>query len=275
MEKIMDHVEVIKKLMILAAKHPDTEEGQSAGRKAKMLMEKYNIKEEDLTKTSTDISSQDSKMWKPSLDDAIGDRGLKAAINDGFNRDRSHPISVEELKKLKKLNARRYEIYSLENLGFASKLKYLDLSENPLRNWDDIKYLNRLRRLNLSQTGIGNIDVLGNCFRMEKLELAELPLCDINSIRNMQHLRYLNLSGSGRIMNLNVIHTLPVLRTFIPPVPRKKTIDYFIEKNNGQIRLNNEWWLVIKDRMYHCRKKLILTISGLSFLLLIIILSFI
>lgn len=271
----MDRVEVIKKLLILAAKHPDTEEGQSADRKAKMLMEKYNIKEEDLTPTSTDISAKSSQMWKPSNDDAIGDKGLKAAINDGFNRDRSHPISVEELKKLKKLDARKYEIHTLENLGFASKLKYLDLSENPLRDWDDLKYLNRLRRLNLNKTGIGNIDVLRNCFRMEKLELAELPIEDINSIRYMQHLRHLNLSGSKRITDLKIILTLPVLRGFIPPVPKKKVIDYFIEKNNGQICLNNEWWLVLKDRIYHRRKQLILTISGLSILFLIIILSLI
>ncbi|OXB20228.1 hypothetical protein B0A80_19210 [Flavobacterium tructae] len=91
------------------------------------------------------------------------------------------------------------EITSIKNISVFKQLKKLDLSINPLSNFEGIENLKNLQELNLSATDVNSDSKFENIQDLQNLWSLSLDYTQVKSIRGLEHaenLRKLNLRNT-------------------------------------------------------------------------------
>ena len=144
----------------------------------------------------------------------IPDSNLRAAIAEALGKSPNAPITVEEMGRLERLEARNRGIRDLTGLQFATNLNELELRGNQINDVSPIASLINLRALALRGSPLSDISPVRNLTNLDRLELPKTMVLDLSSVRGLMNLRTLylwdtnisDLSPLAGLINLKTLH---------------------------------------------------------------------
>ncbi len=145
----------------------------------------------------------------------IPDPNLRAAIAEELGKKPNDPITVQEMERLGRLDARNRGIQDLTGLQFAINLRSrLDLRDNQISDISPIAGLTELRELEINRNTISDISPVRNLTNLTLLVLKGNQISDLSPIAGLINLRGLylddnlfsDLSVLKGLTNLEVLH---------------------------------------------------------------------
>ena len=128
----------------------------------------------------------------------IPDPNLRAAIAEALGKNPNAPITVEEMERLGKLDARNRGIRDLTGLQFATNLIRLNLRDNQISDLSPLAGLINLRELRLDHnfTGISDLSPLAGLINLEILDFSFDTVSDLSllPLAGMTRLKYLHFT---------------------------------------------------------------------------------
>ena len=134
---------------------------------------------------------------KPGAVVRIPDPNLRAAIAEALGKSPNAPITVEEMERLGRLDARNRGIQDLTGLQFAINLRSrLDLRDNQISDISPIAGLTELRELEINRNTISDISPVRGLTNLTLLVLKGNQISDISPIAGLINLRRLYLDDN-------------------------------------------------------------------------------
>ena len=126
---------------------------------------------------------------------------LRAAIAESLGKSPTAPITVEEMERLRELDARNRGIQDLTGIQFATNLDELNLGRwgdhgNQVSDLSPIAGLTKLRRLYLNNNSISDLSPIEGLINLRLLELRKNPISDFSVLRGLTNLTKLTLQGT-------------------------------------------------------------------------------
>ena len=121
------------------------------------------------------------------------DTNLRAAVAEALGKSINAPITVDELKGLRKLEGQNRDIRDLTGLQFATNLDELFLWNNQISDISPIAGLINLRNLRLSVNPISDFSLLRGLKNLTHLWLNDTPLSDLSPLAGLINLEFLDL----------------------------------------------------------------------------------
>ena len=121
----------------------------------------------------------------------IPDPNLRAAIAEALGKSPNAPITVEEMKRLRNLDAHNRDIHDLTGIQFATNLQELRLRENQ----------------------ITDISPLAGLVEVHRLDLSRNPVSDMSALRGLKNLNHLSMNHTS-ISDISLVRSLPSLTIF-------------------------------------------------------------
>ena len=167
----------------------------------------------------------------------IPDTNLRAVIAETLGKSPNTPITVEEMKRLERLDARNRDIHDLTGLQFATnldelilernqisdlspiagliELNGLDLNGNSISDLSPVKGLKNLTRLAFHETLVSDLSPLAGLINLEGLYFDADNVSDLSALTglvNLDHLHFdskkvSDLSPLAGLINLRIFHT--------------------------------------------------------------------
>ena len=155
---------------------------------------------------------------KPGAVVRISDPNLRTAIAESLGKSPNAPITVEEMERLKRLEARSRGIRDLTGLQFATNLNELDLRGNQISDISPIAGLIHMRTLVLRGSPLSDISPVRNLTNLDRLELPKTMVIDLSPVRGLINLRTLylwdtNISDLSPLAGLIKLETLHINST--------------------------------------------------------------
>ena len=127
----------------------------------------------------------------------IPDPNLRAVIAEALGKSPNAPITVEEMERLGRLDARNRDIQDLTGLQFAINLRSrLDLRDNQISDISPIAGLTELRELEINRNTISDISPVRGLTNLTLLVLKGNQISDISPITGLINLRRLYLDDN-------------------------------------------------------------------------------
>ena len=114
--------------------------------------------------------------------------------------------AIGELSSLETLSLSKCGITTISGLERITRLKYLDLSYNPVRNLEPLAQMTKLETLNLQRTSIVELTALSNCTSLKELDVSFNVLTSLEPIYGLSSLRTLN-AGYNILSEINFTGT--------------------------------------------------------------------
>ncbi|RKU08597.1 hypothetical protein C6502_14770 [Candidatus Poribacteria bacterium] len=142
----------------------------------------------------------------------IPDSNLRAAIAEALGKSPNAPITVEEMERLRDLDARNRGIQDLTGLQFATNATLLKLANNEISDLSPIAGLINVRDLRLNNNRISDISPYKGLRNLTSTSFRDNMVSDLSPIAELINLDYLTFSGNN-ISDLSPIAGLINLRT--------------------------------------------------------------
>ena len=126
----------------------------------------------------------------------IPDPNLRATIAEELGKSPNAPITVEEMERLRNLEARNRDIHNLTGLQFASSLGRLNLRDNQVSDLSPLASLIELRELWLHNNLVSDISPVRGLINLTHLEFAHNPVSDMSPVRGLTNLTHLDFDDT-------------------------------------------------------------------------------
>ena len=126
----------------------------------------------------------------------IPDPNLRAAIAETLSKSPNAPITVEEMERLGKLDARNRGIRDLTGIQFATNLNELRLRENRITDISPIAGLVELHRVDLSENPVSDMSPLRGLKNLNQLSMNQTLISDISLVRSLTSLTIFGFRGT-------------------------------------------------------------------------------
>ncbi|EAC2298468.1 LapB repeat-containing protein [Listeria monocytogenes] len=138
--------------------------------------------------TDNNLKNQLVQAGTKTYNDYFPDDNLAEAVAEKMNSEVNATVTVEELAKITKLDARSQDIEDSTGIEFLTGLEVLNLEDNQLKSIDVSKNLN-LKELTCSNNPLANLDVSKN-LALEELtcENNELTQLDVSQNTALEYL---------------------------------------------------------------------------------------
>ena len=166
----------------------------------------------------------------------IPDPNLRAAIAEALDKSPNAPITVEEMKGLRRFNLANRGVRDLTGLEFATNLSELflidnqisdlspiaslielsdlDFSDNPLSDLSPLKGLKNLISLGFSRTQVSDLSPLAGLLNLRELRFHDTDVSDLSPVAGLTKLMRLycwnanisDLSPLAGLINLEELH---------------------------------------------------------------------
>ena len=158
---------------------------------------------------------------KPDAVVQIPDPNLHAAIAEELGKGPNVPITVQEMERLKRLDALNRGIHDLTGIQFAVNLERLLLSVNPITDLSPIAGLISLKNLRFGRSNseprnlikVSDLSPIARLVNLEKLHVDTTDISDISPIAELTKLEWIHFDVSN-ISDLSPIAGLTKLRRF-------------------------------------------------------------
>ena len=158
---------------------------------------------------------------KPGAVVRIPDPNLRGAIAEALGKSPNDPITVEEMERLKRLDAPNRGIHDLTGIQFAVNLERLLLSVNPITDLSPIAGLISLKNLRFGRSNseprnlikVSDLSPIARLVNLEKLHVDTTDISDISPIAGLTKLEWIHFDVSN-ISDLSPIAGLTKLRRF-------------------------------------------------------------
>ncbi|EGO6802563.1 lmo0331 family class 1 internalin [Listeria monocytogenes] len=150
---------------------------------------KTDLKETPKEKTPNNkLKNQLVQAGTKTYNDYFPDDNLAKEVAETMNKNADESVTVEELAKITKLDARSQDIEDSTGIEFLTGLEVLNLEDNQLKSIDVSKNLN-LKELTCSNNPLANLDVSKN-LALEELtcENNELTQLDVSQNTALEYL---------------------------------------------------------------------------------------
>lgn len=150
---------------------------------------KTDLKETPKEKTpNNNLKNQLVQAGTKTYNDYFPDDNLAKEVAETMNKNADESVTVEELAKITKLDARSQDIEDSTGIEFLTGLEVLNLEDNQLKSIDVSKNLN-LKELTCSNNPLANLDVSKN-LALEELtcENNELTQLDVSQNTALEYL---------------------------------------------------------------------------------------
>ena len=127
----------------------------------------------------------------------IPDPNLRAAIAEALGKNPNAPITVQEMERLGKLDARNRSIRDLTGLQFATNLTWLNLRDNQISDLSPIAGLINLRELWLLYNPLSDLSPLKGLKTLTRLQLQSTRLSDLSPIAGLINLKILDFNNAN------------------------------------------------------------------------------
>jgi len=128
---------------------------------------------------------------------------LYAANNPNMGNNNSAIVNMNYLKKLDLSTTGMTDIESLKNLITKWQeydnysLTYLNLSNNDIKNIENVGLINSLEELHISNIGITNLEELKTLTNLKTLNVSGNEIQEINVLEKLTKLKYLTISNNN------------------------------------------------------------------------------
>ena len=147
----------------------------------------------------------------------IPDPNLRAVIADELDKSPNAPITVEEMKRLRNLDARG--IRDLTGLQFATNLRRINISHNQVSDISPVAGLIGLRELWITDNPVSDISPVRGLTKLTHLGFGRCQVSDISPVRGLTNLVRLAsdqtpvsdispVRGLTNLRRLDIHHTL-------------------------------------------------------------------
>ena len=126
----------------------------------------------------------------------IPDPNLRAAIAESLGRSPNAPITVEEMQRLRQVDARYRGVRDLTGLQFATNATEVYLDGKSISDISPLAGLINLRRLKLDENPVSDISPLRGLINLTSLDLSRTLVSDISPLRSLINLTDLNLGNT-------------------------------------------------------------------------------
>ena len=146
----------------------------------------------------------------------IPDPNLSAAIAEELDKSPNAPITVEEMKGLKRLDTYNRGIRDLTGLQFATNLSRLDVEKNPVSDISPVRGLTNLTWLEFDGCQVSDISPVKDLTNLVHLELDRCRISDLSPVSALIKLEYISfgvnnvsdLSPLAGLINLTFLHLI-------------------------------------------------------------------
>ncbi|EAE2832449.1 LPXTG cell wall anchor domain-containing protein [Listeria monocytogenes] len=178
--------------------------------------------------TDNNLKNQLVQAGTKTYNDYFPDDNLAKAVAEKMNSEVNATVTVEELAKITKLDARSQDIEDSTGIEFLTGLEVLNLEDNQLKSIDVSKNLN-LKELTCSNNPLANLDVSKNpaltnlgCTKnqLTDLDVSQNPnlstlVCSDNQLTNLdvsqnQSLAYL-ACDNNKLKNIDIDQNLALI----------------------------------------------------------------
>ena len=126
----------------------------------------------------------------------IPDPNLRAAIAEELGKSVNVPIAVEEMKRLKELEAKGKGIRDLTGLQFATNLNHIDVKGNHIFDLSPLAGLINLRYLRVVKNAISDISPVRGLTNLVFLDLDDNMVSDISPLAGLVNLKIIRTWGN-------------------------------------------------------------------------------
>ena len=146
------------------------------------------------------------------------DSNLRAAVAEALGKSINAPISVEEMKGLRRLDADHRGIRDLTGIQFATNLRFLSIKYNQISDLSPIRDLMELNDLRADENPLSDISAVRGLTNLTQLEFDYSQVSDISAVRNLTNLTHLQfdhtqVSDMSPISGLTKLRYLEMYRT--------------------------------------------------------------
>ncbi len=127
----------------------------------------------------------------------IPDSNLRTAIAEELGKSPNASITVEDMEKLRELDARNRGIQDLTGLRFATNLNHLGLKDNQIYDLSPIAGVINLHRLHLNRNSIVDISPVAGLVNLERLSFDDNNITDLLPVAGLVNLEHLTFSTNG------------------------------------------------------------------------------
>ena len=144
----------------------------------------------------------------------IPDPNLRAAVAEELGKSPNAPITVEDIKRLRRLQVIDAGIRDLTGLEYATNLETLILAHNQISDISSVKNLKNLTHLKLKDNQVSDISPITELINLEILEIERNEISDISPLAGLINLHHLDISDNpfsdispvAGLINLEVIN---------------------------------------------------------------------
>ena len=126
----------------------------------------------------------------------IPDPNLRAAIAEELGKSPNAPITVEEMKGLRRFDLANRGVRDLTGLEFATNLTWLHLPDNQISDLSPIAGLIELREIWARGNVLSDISPVRGLRNLTHLEFPGSPISDLSSVKGLTNLIYLNCNDT-------------------------------------------------------------------------------
>ena len=144
----------------------------------------------------------------------IPDSNLRTAIAEELGKSPNAPITVEEMKRLRRFDLANRGVRDLTGLQFATSVTWLHLIDNQISDLSPISGLIELREIWARGNVLSDITPVRGLTNLTHLEFPGSPISDLSPVKGLTNLIYLNcndtlvsdLSPVSRLVNLEWLY---------------------------------------------------------------------
>ena len=169
----------------------------------------------------------------------IPDPNLRAAIADELGKSINAPITLEEMKRLTRLDVPNRGIRDLTGLQFATNLSDLDVNRNQISDISPVRRLTNLTALVLHHTSVSDLSPVAGLINLRHLDLGDANVSDLSPVARLINLEFLafpgnsisDLSPTAELINLKVLWFWDTSVTDLTPIAGLTNLENLTVKN--------------------------------------------
>ena len=137
----------------------------------------------------------------------IPDSNLRAAVAEALGKSANAPVTVEEMKRLRRFDAGLRNVKDLTGLQFATNLTWLHLTDNQISDLSPIAGLINLKALHMSDNNVSDLSPLLQLIDLEELTCEHNAISDLSPVAGLIKLKTFTF-GANKTSDLSPIAAL-------------------------------------------------------------------